>query len=211
MAARMRVPPPGGLSTTRVPSSAARRSARPLRPVPAAGVGAADAVVADLDQRVRRPPARHGRSRSRRSAYLATFVERLGDDVVGGRLDRAREPLGRHGDVDRHRRRATRARRAQRQPAVGEHGRMDSARELAQVLDRARRAPRGRRPRSSRASSGRSSSRFSASRSVSESETSRCCAPSWRLRSSTPPRLVAGLHDPGAGGVHLLLVALALA
>ena len=49
MLARRRVPRPAGLSSESVPSSAARRSSSPRRPEPLRRVGAADAVVGDLD------------------------------------------------------------------------------------------------------------------------------------------------------------------
>ena len=46
---RTRVPPPGGLSMSIVPSSAATRSAIPLQARAAGRVGSADAVVGDLE------------------------------------------------------------------------------------------------------------------------------------------------------------------
>ena len=67
--------------------------------------------------------------------------------------------------------------------AVVEHRRMDPARELAQLLQRRGRARR-RPPSSASASSGSARTRRWIMRSWSATETSRCCAPSWRLRSS---------------------------
>ena len=64
----------GRAVTSSVPSSAPTRSPRPRRPVPRAGVGAADAVVADVDHRVRRSRAGPRRGRAWRAAYLATLV-----------------------------------------------------------------------------------------------------------------------------------------
>ena len=83
--ARTVVPPPAGLETDRVPSSAATRWRRPMSPVPV-GVGAARALVADLDDQ---PVAVVGElDRRRRAAgVLGGVGQRLGHDEVGGRLD----------------------------------------------------------------------------------------------------------------------------
>ena len=87
------VGPPGGLDTLIVPSNADSRRITPRIPVPAAGIGAAaavvahddpehagDAVVRDLD------PATPG------AGVLAGVGQALGDREVDGRLDRRRRP-----------------------------------------------------------------------------------------------------------------------
>ena len=109
--ARSRVPRPGGLSSTSVPSSAATRSASPRRPEPSRG-GAADAVVGHLDRHVPfRPP--DGHRRLRRPRVLARW-QRLGDDEVRGALDR---PGRRSLAVTSSTGTGARARRAPRAPA----------------------------------------------------------------------------------------------
>ena len=97
-------------------------------------VGAADAVVADLDlddSVARARPATAGRVGLRVAGDVG---ERLGDDEVGGRLDRRRQPLARRlEDLDRDRRAVGEAAERRRQPAVGEHGGVDAAGQLAQL------------------------------------------------------------------------------
>ena len=89
------VPSPGGEWTSRRPSRAARRSARPRRPVPIVGIGPADAVVAHLDDGVGAvAPDAHGGGR--RPGVLDDVGERLGHDEVGGRLDGGGQSFGWH-------------------------------------------------------------------------------------------------------------------
>ena len=115
---------------------------------------------------------------------LRDVRERLRDDVERGRLDRLGQPLRRHGvELDRERRARGERLERRREPAVGEHGRVDPAGELAQLLEREGELG-ARALRISEAPSGSPSSFAWASRRASESETSRCCAPSWRFRSS---------------------------
>ena len=98
-------------------------------------VGAADAVVADLDgdAAVQAPDGDRG---VRRLRVLGDVGQRLGDHEVGRALDRSREPL-----VALARRASRAAARASErlerglEPAVGEHRRVDAARQLAQLLE----------------------------------------------------------------------------
>ena len=94
-------------------------------------------------------PSRRARSRTRRSrrGVLGGVGERLGDDEVGGGLDRRRT------GARRARRRpspgsgAARGQRLQRlvQAALGQQRRADAAREVAQLGQRARASPRAPR------------------------------------------------------------------
>ena len=62
--------------------------------------------------------------------------DRLGDDVVRGRLDRRRQPLlGQLGDLDGQRRPRQQALQRRAETAFGEDRRMDAARQLAQLLE----------------------------------------------------------------------------
>ena len=136
MRACTRVPRPGGLQTWKRPCMALTRSARPRSPVPGGRVGAADAVVADLDLELVavEPDRHHG---VRRAAVLADVGERLGDHEVGRRLDRHRQPLVELGvELDGHRRAVGQRLQRGHEPAVGEHGGVDAGREVAQVVDR---------------------------------------------------------------------------
>ena len=67
------VPPPGGDSSSILPSSASTRSRSPRRPLPVRGVRAADAVVADL-QAEAAVLERDATDASLACAYLATLV-----------------------------------------------------------------------------------------------------------------------------------------
>ena len=91
------VPVPGGLTTMKSPSMARTRSRSPLRPMPA-GVGAADAVVEDLDDE---PVVLvfGGQPGSSGARVLGDVRQRLGDDEVGDRLARS----GRRGAGGRRR------------------------------------------------------------------------------------------------------------
>ena len=97
--AEIRVPPPSGLSIAIVPSSAASRSARPRRPLPATRVRATDAVVVDLDAQVIVEPSDPHR-RLGRLGVLRDIGQGLGDDEVRGALYRRGVAL--RADVDRH-------------------------------------------------------------------------------------------------------------
>ena len=129
--AAIAVPPPGGLSTVSSPFTAAARSWSPSRP--------------ELPSRWA-PPTPSSRTstwsapsstyalilRAARTGVLDDVRQRLGDDEVGGRLERRRQPFV--GDVDRHRQADARDQRLDpgAQPAV-ERRRDDAVREVAQL------------------------------------------------------------------------------
>ena len=144
-----------------------RRRRRRRRPRPGAPV-----VSSEIDPRL----ARRG--------VLGDVRERLRDDVERGGLDRLREPRRRQA-VHLHRQRRARGERlhGRRETVVGEDRRMDPARELTELLESERQLVARLRDQL-RSSRGSSASRDSAMRRWSASVTRRCCAPSWRLRSS---------------------------
>ena len=123
MVAATRVPPSDGLSIR----SSAVEGGEPVRQpheAAAAGSGAADAVVADLGPRAcRSRSAPHlGVSGAR---VLGDVGQRLGDDEVGGRLDRGGSRSTRHVDLDRHGRPRRQLGDDRVQPALGQdRGRM---------------------------------------------------------------------------------------
>ena len=149
----------------------------------ARAVGAADAVVADLDAQhaVRRP---RRAPRARRARVLDDVGQRLGDDEVGARLDLRREPLapGRRRRPGGRAAPRTRRRRPAARRASGPRG---GCRAPARAA-RHRRARRARAPRrrSASAAPGRRASARCASLSVTIVCTSRCWAPSWRSRTT---------------------------
>ena len=135
ISARIRVPDPGELCTSRRPSSASRRSASPRRPDAAGGIGAADPVVGD-DHRRLPVGAADADDRVRGLRVLGDVRHRLRDDVVRGRLDRPGEALVRHlGDLDGHRRAGGQRLDRRAQAAVGQDGGMDPAGQLAQLVE----------------------------------------------------------------------------
>ena len=202
--ARTVVGPPAGLEISSVPSSASTRRARPLSPDPDR-IGAADAVVDDLDEH-RVAPASHRDVDVLGVGVLAGVRERLGDDEVRGALD-GRRPAAR-------RRRPARGRgaasgwRAPRSPprARGRRARAGGCRAPGRAAPRAPRARPAARPRAARA---RRRDRMRASarpcRGSCPSATSRACAPSCRSRSmrrssascwsTAPARLVSSVGD----------------
>ena len=94
MTARSRVPSPRGLTTVSVPSRAPDAVRQPAQARARVGRGAADAVVAHLDDQLA-PGDRHLHRGGRRLRVLGHVGQRLGDDEVGGGLDRRRQPVGR--------------------------------------------------------------------------------------------------------------------
>ena len=114
------------------------RSSRPLQTGAAARIGAADAVVVDLDDRVAVDPG-DADPRGGRVRVLADVGERLRDDVERCRLDRSRQPfVGHRRELDGQRRARGQALDRRAEAAVGEHRRMDAAGELAQLCERER-------------------------------------------------------------------------
>ena len=183
MLARSRVPPPRRAGDREPPVERLDAVLEALGARPARRVGAADAVVGDLDDdlvavlRLEDLDARHGRVR-----VLRDVGERLGGDVVRRGLDRRRQPLVGNVDLDGERRPQNERLERGAEPAVGEHVRVEPPCELAELLERAGSSSRAR-ARISVASATSVSIRDSASRRESDSAASRCCAPSWRLRS----------------------------
>ena len=176
------VPPRGGVSDLEAPPSAADPVAHPHQPV-AVGIGAADAVVADLDAQ---RPVVHPR------AYLGALGvrvlddvgERLGDDEVRARLDLRRAAARPARRPDRQVEPRDDRVDARPQPAAREDRREDPVRQLAQLgvallrlLERLADERRPPRPSPSR-------NACCASFSVTIVCTSRCCAPSWRSRTT---------------------------
>ncbi len=184
MSARTIVPPPRASITSRRPSTEQSRSARPSQAGALRRVGPAHAVVGHLHHHVsvvaHRP---YGRPRGRR--VLGHVGERLGHDEVGRRLHRLGQPLAGRG-LQLHGDRRAMGERLERgvEAAVAEHGRVDAARQLAQLLERRVELGRRRYEQLLRVSGSSSATRVRAIRSFSAIATSRCCAPSWRLRSS---------------------------
>ena len=87
---------------------------------------------------------------------------------------------------------------------------MDPARELAELLERRGELLTGADDHLPGSRRGRSRGATPRGASETESETRRCCAPSWRLRSSLRRASSGGLDDAGARGADLRLLLLAL-
>ena len=178
--ARTVVPCPGSLSTTSVASSASSRSRRPARPESAASVCTADSVVRTVTRSASAfSLEQHGCLRRR--SMLDDVRERFRDDEVGGELDGVWQTIP---DRSLHR---DGQRRAPCERLDGRHRDRRRGGASGGFLGRARaarRSPPRPRPVRARAMSAAAASAREASRpSATESVTSRCCAPSWRLRS----------------------------
>ena len=197
------MPTPGSLSTPRRPFSASTRSARPRRPGAERRVGAADAVVAHLDDRVAVQPLDANVRRRSRLGVLRHVRQRLGDDVVRGRLDRP-TAAARPGR-SRSSRAAAHGRRARRAPARG-HGRSarpDGCRVRARAARRARapapplrrRSAHRRPPGPTAASPARAGGR-SRSRRAAAARRRAGCARASCARRRPSPRVARGTRAP---------------
>ena len=180
ISARSTVPAPGEVELE------LRRARRPGRRVPAGPIRGPDRP---RRRRRRRPPRR--RAVGARDAHrglagvgvLDDVGERLGDHEVGRRLDRLRQPLRRDLDSSTGIGERPPAPRAPPEAAVGQDGRVDAARELAQLLERERELLLGAVEQLARPLGVLCSCPGRAAASAT-SATSRCWAPSCRLRSS---------------------------
>ena len=133
---RMRVPPPGGLTSSIVPPLASARSRRPSRPEP--GRSAAPPTPSSAISSLRAPrPARGPHLDQRGARVLLRVRDRLGDDVVGDRLGARRRAARRELDqLDRDARAQGEALDRLGQAEVDQHRGMDPVGELAQLVDR---------------------------------------------------------------------------
>ena len=141
--ATIRVPPPAGLSTVSVPSSASTRSVSPRRPEPP--------PARRRRCRRHRAPGAAGRAAAPRRSTRGTRVlrdvgERLGADEVDGGLDRRRVAVVRHRQGRRGR--PTRRQLVQRRSdaALRQPCGPDPAGQLGELLPRGRQLPLDLRP-----------------------------------------------------------------
>ena len=134
MSAATTVPPSAGLSTRSRPSRTASRSARPTRPLPS---GRAPPTPSSRT-RMLEGPVLDARPRRRTcgTRVLCDVGQRLGDDEVRRRLDRSRQPVHGHVDLDRHGRPRGQRLDARAQAAAREDRREEALRELAQLFGR---------------------------------------------------------------------------
>ena len=198
--ARTRVPAPGGLSTSRLPVERLDAVGQAAQARAAGGVGPADAVVGDLDERAIRRGTRTATSTREASRVLGDVRERLGDDVVGGRLD-----LGRAG-ARRARRRARPGRGARPASASSAGARPRSvrtagwmpARELAQLLEARGELLARRLEQRASAARDRPRARLRASRSCQRERDEPLLGAVVEVALEPAPLGVAGLDDAGA-------------
>ena len=148
ISALTRVPPPCGLQTRSRPPSASTRSARPRSPEPRSE--SAPPTPSSTISTTTWPSRRLTSTVADEAcACFADVREALGDEVVGGDLERLGEALV---DLDRQADRHGRARREllerDREPVAADDGGVDPARDLAQLPERGRDlAPRLRQAR----------------------------------------------------------------
>ena len=128
------MPPPGGLSRDSLPPSASTRSARPRSPA-ALVVGAADAVVHDLDDQSAALRARRARRSSLRRRACGRW--RAPPRRRSRRPPRPALPSARPAAPAARRARGAEGERLQRsgETALGEDGGMEPAGELADLLE----------------------------------------------------------------------------
>ena len=144
ISARRVVPDPGGRVECQRSIQCADAVGEAAQARPAAGIRAADSIVAHFDVRVAIYPPHGDRGRAR-VGVLGHVGQRLGDHEVGRGLDRLGQPLaGNLDDLDRQRRADGERLDRRAEPAIGQHGRVDAAGELAQLLERARQLLLGR-------------------------------------------------------------------
>ncbi len=198
---------PGGLAISSAPSSVSTRSSSPR----------ARCRARDPRRRRRRPrPRRRSRRpprprRSRRAPRCVRVLddvrERLGGDVVRSRLDRGREALGGHVDVDRERRAQHERLERRPQATVGEDVGMQASRQLPELLERLGSSARAVEDLRGLSASSRASPRRAGAR----ARAPRAAAARRRggsARAAGAPR--RSRDDPAARGADLLLLALAL-
>ena len=178
-----RVPPPARRPDAQPPAERLDAVGEAAQARAALGVGAADPVVDDLDDDLA-VAAVTSTLAERGLRVLADVREALGDDVVGGHLERLGQPsVELDGRAGREQARARPALQRDGQAVAADDRRVHPARDVAQLL-RATARSRVRAARARGLASGSAPSCFSSMLSSSDSATSRCWAPSCRLRSS---------------------------
>ena len=183
-----------------LPTERADAVGEALEPGALGRLGAADAVVADLDEQV---PAllEHGDAGALGVRVLRDVGQRLGDDVVRGDLDRAGEAAG-QPDVELDGQRRPRRQRRERGGSpwsLSTAGCRPRARSRSSCSAS---ASSSWAPASRRSASVSGPTRVASRLSRSDRETRRCCAPSCRSRSSRRRALshAAAIRAADGGG-----------